>query len=83
MKSDYVFTAEVTVRTAANFLCIQLNTAALFYYKIKLVVEYYLSFKADDIFDDEGSIQMKVTSVTYSKAKEVEVLLLKQLYLLY
>jgi transposase len=37
------FTAEVTARTAADLLNIQPNTAALFYHKIRLVIEYYLS----------------------------------------
>jgi len=37
------FAAEVTARTAVDLLNIQPNTAALFYHKIRLVIEYYLS----------------------------------------
>ncbi len=47
------FTAEVTARTSADLLHIQPNTAALFYHKIRFVIEYYLSLEADDIFDGE------------------------------
>jgi len=37
------FAAEVTARTALDLLNTQANTAALFYHKIRLVIEYYLS----------------------------------------
>ena len=47
------FTAEVTARTAADLLNIQPNTAALFYHKIRLVIDYYLSLEADELFDGE------------------------------
>lgn len=47
------FTAQVTARTAADLLKIQPNTAALFYYKIRLVIDYHLSKEADELFDGE------------------------------
>ena len=47
------FTAEVTARTAADLLDIQPNTAALFYHKIRLVIDYHLSLEADELFDGE------------------------------
>ena len=47
------FTAEVTARTAADLLNIQPNTAALFYHKIRLVIDYHLSLQADELFDGE------------------------------
>ncbi|MGP5303002.1 IS1595 family transposase [Psychrobacter celer] len=47
------FTAEVTARTAADLLNIQPNTAALFYHKIRLVIDYHLSLEADKLFDGE------------------------------
>ena len=46
-------TAEVTARTAADLLDIQSNTAALFYHKIRLVIDYYLPWEADEFFDRE------------------------------
>lgn len=48
--------AEVTVRTAANLLAIQPNTAVLFYHKIRQVIDYYLSLEADEVF--EGKIKL-------------------------
>lgn len=50
------FVAEVTARTAANLLGIQPNTVALFYHKIRVVIEHYLALEADDIF--EGKIEL-------------------------
>ncbi len=47
------FTAEVTARTAADLLDIQPNSAALFYHKIRLVIDYHLSLQADELFDGE------------------------------
>ena len=44
------FMAEVTARTAADLLNIQPNTAAFFYHKIKLVIDYHLSLQADELF---------------------------------
>ncbi|SUT86819.1 Transposase and inactivated derivatives [Actinobacillus ureae] len=50
------FVAEVTARTAADLLGIQANTAALFYHKIRQVIDYHLSLEADEIF--EGKIEL-------------------------
>jgi len=50
------FTAEVTARTAADLLDIQPNTAALFYHKIRLVIDYHLSLEADELFD--GKVEL-------------------------
>ena len=47
------FTAQVTARTAADLLQIQPNTAALFYHKIRLVIDYHLSKEVDELFDGE------------------------------
>jgi transposase len=47
------FTAQVTARTAADLLQIQPNTAALFYYKIRFVIDYHLSKEADELLDGE------------------------------
>ena len=47
------FTAEVTARTAADLLNIQPNTAALFYHKMRLVIDYHLSLETDEFFDGE------------------------------
>ena len=49
------FVAEVTARTAADLLGIQANTAALFYHKIRLVIEYHLTLEAHDVF--EGNVE--------------------------
>jgi len=40
----------VTARTAADLLDIQPNTAALFYHKIRLVIDDHLSLEADELF---------------------------------
>ncbi|MDW0462260.1 transposase [Mannheimia haemolytica] len=50
------FVAEVTARTAADLLGIQPNTAALFYHKIRLVIEHHLALEAHEIF--EGKIEV-------------------------
>ncbi len=47
------FAAEVTARTAADLLDIQPNTAALFYHKIRLVIDHYLSLQANELVDGE------------------------------
>lgn len=47
------FTAQVTARTAADLLQIQPSTAALFYHKIRLVTDYYLSKEAGELSDGE------------------------------
>ncbi|MDO5651541.1 MAG: IS1595 family transposase [Moraxella sp.] len=47
------FVAEVTAKTAADLLNIQHNSAALFYHKIRLVIEYHLSLEAQTLFDGE------------------------------
>ena len=39
------FVAEVTARTASDLLQIYPNSAALFYHKIRLVIEYILALK--------------------------------------
>lgn len=43
----------MTARTAADLLNIQPNTAALFYHEIGLVIDYYLSLEADELFEGE------------------------------
>lgn len=47
------FVAEVTARTAADLLNIQPNAAALFYHKIRLVIDHHFSLQADELFDGE------------------------------
>lgn len=47
------FVAEVTARTAADLVGIHHNSAALFYHKIRLVIEYHLDFEAEIEFDGE------------------------------
>lgn len=47
------FVANVTARTAADLLQIQPNSAALFYHKIRLVIDYHLAKEADEIFDGQ------------------------------
>lgn len=47
------FTAQVTARTAADLLQIQPSTAALFYHKIRLMIDYYLSKEAGELSDGE------------------------------
>jgi transposase len=43
------FTAGITARTAADLLNIQPNSAALFYHKIRLVIDHHLSLQADEL----------------------------------
>ena len=44
------FVLEVTARSAADILQINPNSAALFYKKIRQVIEYHLLQEADEIF---------------------------------
>ncbi|MDG6785083.1 IS1595 family transposase [Glaesserella parasuis] len=50
------FVLEVTVRSAANLLEINANSAALFYRKIREVISYNLALEADEVFD--GQIEL-------------------------
>jgi len=50
------FVLEVTARSAADFLEIQPNTAALFYKKIRQVIVYHLALEANEMFD--GKIEL-------------------------
>lgn len=47
------FVLEVTARSAANLLEIQVNTAALFYHKVREVILARLEMQAEDVFDGE------------------------------
>lgn len=47
------FVAEVTARTESDLLGIHSNTGALFYHKIRLVIEYHLDLEANAVFDGE------------------------------
>lgn len=57
VKLPEFFTAQVTTRTAADLLQIQPSTAALFYHKIRLVIDYYLSKKAGELSDGEVELE--------------------------
>jgi transposase len=46
-----------TARTAADLLQIQPSTAALFYHKIQLVIDYHLSKEADELSDGEVELE--------------------------
>ena len=50
------FVLEVTVRAAADLLCIHANSAILFYRKIREVISYHLALEADEVFD--GQIEL-------------------------
>ncbi|MDP0207468.1 IS1595 family transposase, partial [Glaesserella parasuis] len=50
------FVLEVTVRSAANLLEINDNSAALFYRKIREVISHNLALEADEVFD--GQIEL-------------------------
>ncbi|MCT8737514.1 IS1595 family transposase [Glaesserella parasuis] len=50
------FVLEVTVRSAANLLEINANSAALFYRKIREVISHHLALEADEVFD--GQIEL-------------------------
>ena len=43
----------VTARTSADLLGIHPNSAALFYHKIRLVIEYHLALEVNMLFDGE------------------------------
>lgn len=47
------FVLEVTARLAADLLQIHPNSAALFYHKIRLVIEYHLAQETKELFDGE------------------------------
>ncbi len=50
------FVLEVTARSAANMLGIHLNSAALFYRKIRQVIAFNLAKEAHEIF--QGDIEI-------------------------
>ncbi len=50
------FVLEVTARSAADILGINPNSAALFYRKIREIINYYLTLEADEIF--EGAVEL-------------------------
>ena len=50
------FVLQVTARSAADILGIQPNSAILFYYKIRMVINHHLALAADEVF--EGSIEL-------------------------
>ena len=51
------FVLEVTARSAADILDIHPNSAALFYRKIRTVINYHLALAADEVF--EGSVELE------------------------
>ena len=50
------FVLQVTVRSAADILRIQPNSAILFYRKIRMVINHYLALVADEVF--EGPVEL-------------------------
>ena len=50
------FVLEVTARSAADILGIHPNSAALFYRKIRTVLNYHLALAADEVF--EGPVEL-------------------------
>ena len=50
------FILEVTARSAADILGIHPNSAALFYRKIRMVINYHLALAADEVF--EGPVDL-------------------------
>ena len=50
------FVLEVTARSAADILGIHPNSAALFYRKIRTVINYHLALAANEVF--EGSVEL-------------------------
>jgi transposase len=50
------FALEVTARSAADILGIQLNTAMLFYKKIRQVISHHVELQATEIFD--GAVEL-------------------------
>ena len=55
-KAAPFFVLEVTVRSAADILGIQPNSAILFYHKIRMVISHYLALVADEVF--EGPVEL-------------------------
>ena len=47
------FVLEVTAQAAADLLGIQVNSAILFYQKIREVISYHLALEADEVFDGQ------------------------------
>lgn len=43
----------MTAKTAYDLLAIHPNTSALYYHKIRLVIEYHLTLEADKLYDGE------------------------------
>ena len=52
----HFFVLEVTARSAADILGIHPNSAALFYRKIRTVINYHLALAADEVF--EGYVEL-------------------------
>lgn len=50
------FVLEVTARSAADLLGIQVNSAALFYRKVRAVITYHLEQEAHEMF--EGAVEL-------------------------
>ncbi|HEZ0870787.1 TPA: IS1595 family transposase, partial [Neisseria meningitidis] len=50
------FVLEVTARSAADILGIHPNSAALFYRKIRTVINHHLALAADEVF--EGPVEL-------------------------
>ena len=50
------FVLEATARSAADILGIHPNSAALFYRKIRTVINYHLALAADEVF--EGFVEL-------------------------
>ena len=64
------FMLKVTARSAADILGIHPNSAALFYRKIRTVINYHLALAADEVF--EGPVELdKAISVDGVKADVV------------
>ena len=54
--APFFFVLEVTARSAADILGIHPNSAALFYRKIRTVINYHLALAADEVF--EGPVEL-------------------------
>lgn len=72
------FVLEVTARSAADLLQIHPNSAALFYHKIRLVIEYHLDLEAKELFDGEIELDESYFG-SIRKGKRVVALVVKQL----
>ena len=64
------FVLEVTVRAAADLLCIHANSAILFYRKIREVISYHLALEADEVLMVKSSLMKAILAVI---VKENEV----------